>query len=267
METVTNTNTHRHIICWKSAFAGLAIALITFAGLMALSAAFGGIGLADGTTVKHATFFTAACAVLTTFFAAGAGGYYSARVSRHRVDLAGIAQGALVGSLMLLFVLAQGASALGTLVKTSGTVIGGSIAAAGTAATDPVVQDIVEDASGDLKFKSEPSVVAKGVASRLIRGDTEAAKNYLAYQASITPAQADQKINQAKAKIDAAAVKAREATADALKAGGWTALVLIVAGMMAACMGGYLATHHNSRYYLDTSYEEVIRNRTISRAA
>ncbi|MGE3262921.1 MAG: hypothetical protein AB7K68_14160 [Bacteriovoracia bacterium] len=265
MEPVVQAHAHRHIVCWKSAFAGLAISLVAFAALVALSAAFGGIGLSDGTTWKRLSVFTAACLVISTFVSIFAGAYYSVRVARMKVDLAGIAQGALVGSLFLLLVLCQSVSAVDTMVKATGAVIGGAAAAAGEASANPMVQDIVEDMTGDLKLRSEPATVAKGVASRLLRGDQESAKNYLAFQASLTPPQAEQKIAEAKAKADAALVQAREAAATALKGAGWTVFVLIVVGLFASATGGLLGTKMNERYYLDMSHEEVLRARTINR--
>lgn len=261
MESQVQVTGHRHVLCWKSALAGLALSLVTFAALIALGAAFGGIGLSRDTTLKSLSFFTAACLVLSVFLSAGVGGYFAVRVARMKVDLTGLAQGALVGSLMLILVLGQGLAAVGTLVKATGMLVGGAAAGTVGAATDPAVLDILEDASGDLKLKSEPSVVAKGVASRLLRGDTEAAKNYLANQASLTPAQADAKIQEAKAKAEAAADQAREAAAKALKATGWSVFLLIVTGLLASALGGLLATKANERYFIDMSHEEVLRFR------
>jgi len=263
METTVQATGHHHVICWKSAFAGLAVALVTFFALVALGAAFGGIGLSEDTTIRKVSFFTAAALVLSVFLSAFAGSYYSVRVARMKIDLTGIVQGTLVGSLMLLLVMGQTLSVAGSLLKATGALVGGVTAGAGAAAMDPAVQDVFEDAAGDLKLKSEPSVVAKGVATRLLRGDQESAKNYLAYQASLTPAQADAKLQEAKAKADAAMAKAREAAAKALKATGWTIFLLLVTGLLASSLGGLLAVKANERYFIDTSHEEVLRARRL----
>ncbi len=263
MEHTNLAPTHRHIICWKSSLAGLAIALVVFSGLIALAVAFGGIALSDGTTWQRLSVLTALSLVFSVFLAAFGGAYYSVRVARMKVDLAAMAQGLLVGSLFLLLVLCQGVSAVGTMVKATGAVIGGAAAGSGAAITDPAVQDLVEDSASELRLKAEPSVVAKGLASRLLRGDTEGAKRYLAYQASLTPEQADQKMNELKAKVDAALVKTREATATALKAAGWTVFLLMVVGLFAAAIGGLLGAKTNERYFLDMSHEEVLRVRQV----
>lgn len=264
METAVHSPLHRHIICWKSALAGLAISLITFSAVVALFVAFGGITLSDGTTMKRMSTLTAFGLVAAVFLSGVAGAYYSVRVARLKVDLAGIAQGGLVGALMLLVVFCGGFSAVGTMVKATGAAIGGAAAGSAAVASDPMVQEILEDGMGGLNLRSDPSVVAKGLASRLIRGDAESAKNYLAYQASLTREQADQRIEQAKAKVDEALVKAREAAATGLKVAGWAVFLLVCLGMMAAGMGGYFGTLMNDRYCLDMSDEEVRRLRTLN---
>lgn len=263
METTAQIPAHRHIVCWKSSLAGLAISLVSFAGLLALGAAFGGVVLSGGTTTERMTVLTALSLVLTVFISAFVGAYYSVRISRTKVDLAGTAQGALVGALLLLIAFWQAGSAVGTMTKATGMAIGGIAAGASEAAVSPWAADVVEDAMGDLKLRSEPSVVVKGVASRLLRGDQESAKNYLAYQASLSPQQADQRMNEIKAKVDAAAVKAREAAATALKASGWTIFLLTALGLISSCIGGFAATKANERYFWDTSDEEVQRARTL----
>ena len=75
----------------------------------------------------------------------------------------------------------------------------------------------------------------------------------------------DQRINTAKAKLDEAAVKLREATATAMKATGWSLFVVIVLGMIASGLGGLAAAKCNEKYTLDTHDElkkEYKRTRT-----
>jgi hypothetical protein len=84
-----------------------------------------------------------------------------------------------------------------------------------------------------------------------MRGDQESAKNYLAYQAGMTPAEADQKIAAAKVKIDQALVEARQATATALKTVGWSLFLGIALSMMASAMGGLSGALLNERYTMD----------------
>lgn len=173
-------HTHKHLVCWRSALAGLAISIITFAGVLALSMAFGGIGLDDGASAKNAGIFAGVSIIVALVLATFVGGYYSSRISRRVVDVVGVMQGLLVGALFLIIVLCQTMSGLGTIGKVAGSALGASVAVAGAGAAaatqSPLVEDIVTDNMGDLKLKSDAKDVVRGVASRLIRGDQESAK-------------------------------------------------------------------------------------------
>lgn len=92
--TVTReTLTTHSLISWRATFAGLGIAAVTYIVALSLAAAFGGIGLADGATVKNAGIFAGVSVVLATLLATFVGGYFAVRTSRQRVDMVGSAQG------------------------------------------------------------------------------------------------------------------------------------------------------------------------------
>lgn len=245
------------VICWRSTLAGLALAVLTFMGVISLAIAFGGIGLSDGSSAKNAGIFSAGSIVLAMTLATFVGGYFSARASRARADVAGSMQGLLVGAVFMVLMFWQGMSALGTIGQAAGSAIGmtAATAAAGVnaASQSPMVHAIIEDNMGDVKLKSDPEVVVKGVASRLIQGSPESAKNYLAAQAGITPAEADQKIAAMKTQADQFMAQTREATATALKAGGWSLFVVIVLATIASVMGGLVGTLNNHRHFVDVA--------------
>ena len=253
------THHHKHLVCWKSTLAGLAISIVVFFGVLALSLAFGGIGLSDGSSAKAAGTFAAGSILVATILAALAGGYMTSRLGRTEVDALGTTQGLIVGAVFLLFVMFQITSVIGAISKVAGQTIGVAAVAVGSAASvageNPAVQDIIQDNIGDLKLKSDITTVSKGVASRLLRGEEQSAKSYLAYQAGIPVSEVDQKINTAKAKMDEAAAKLRESTASVMKATGWSLFVMMVLGMMASGLGGLLATKCNEKYTLDTHDE------------
>lgn len=126
---------------------------------------------------------------------------------------------------------------------------------------NPMAPEIIEDAIGDLNLKSSPEVVIRRVASKLMRGDQEGAKNYLAFESGLAPSEVDARINTAKSKMDEAIKKAREATATTLKTVGWSSFLLIALGMIVSVLGGFLATKCNECYTLDTHGDEVKRMR------
>ncbi|MFN3453346.1 MAG: hypothetical protein ACK41T_00200, partial [Pseudobdellovibrio sp.] len=238
-----------------STFAGLAVAIVVFLGALALSLAFGGIGLSDGSSAKAAGTFAAGSMIIATILAAFAGGYLTSRLGRTQVDALGTTQGLIVGALFLLFVIFQITSAVGAVGKAAGQTLGATASALGsataTSSENPMIQDIVQDQFGDLNLKSDPAVVARGVANRILRGDEVAAKNYLAAQAGISSAEVDKRIAAAKAKLDESAAQLREATAAAMKATGWSLLVILVLGMVSSGLGGLAAAKCNEKYTLD----------------
>jgi hypothetical protein len=182
-------------------------------------------------------------------------------LAKFRTDVVGCAHGFVIAALFILILMNAGASAISFIGRSAGSVAGGAASVIGSgaqAASDsPVVRDMVDDSLAGLNLKADPQVVASGVASRLIRGDNEGAKNYLARQAGITPAEADAKIAALRAQVDQAMVKAREATATAMKATGWSVFLLIVLSAIAAATGGLLATHFNSLSPLARTREDV----------
>ncbi len=263
------THSHKHLVCWKSTLAGLAVAVVVFLGVTALSLAFGGIGLSDGSSAKAAGTFAAGSVILATMFAALAGGYVTTRLGRTEVDTLGTTQGLIVGAVFLIFVMFQVTSIIGSIGKVAGQTIGAAASAVGSAAgaasENSLVQDVVQDTLGDLQLKSDAGTVAKGLAGRLMRGDEEGAKRYLAYQAGIPASEVDKRVIEAKAKLDEAAKQIRETTAKIMRDTGWSLFVVIVLGMIASGLGGLLATKCNEKYTLDTHDEmkkEYKRTRT-----
>lgn len=239
------------LISWRSTFAGLALAAVTFLAALALAVAFGGIGLQDGASARGAGIFAGVSVVLATCLATFAGAYFAVRTQRTRVDVVGSAQGLLVGAVFMTLIVAQVFALAGTLGSAAARTLGAGAAAVGAgavaAADNPMVRELVEDNFAGLTLQSEPSVVIQGVASRLIRGDAESAKNYLAGQAGLTPTEADARIAAVQTRMEAAAVEAREAAATALQASGWSLFVVMVLGLIFSVLGGLLASVLNVR--------------------
>lgn len=262
---------HRHLVCWKSAIAGFFVSILTFAGIMSLALAFGGIGLSDGSTLQNAGLFAGLSIMVATVVAIFAGSYFSVRLSRFTVDVVGSAQGLVVGSLVALFIVWQTVSAVGMIGRAAGEATGAVAVAAGAGAgaalQEGAVRDMIEDSLGGAQLKSEPGVVVRGVASRLTRGDQEGAKNYLAAQAGLTPEEADARIAALKTQADEMMVKAREASATALKTAGWSLFLMIALSAISSVVGGLLGSVMNSRHLMDaaTVSAPVRRERAIER--
>jgi uncharacterized membrane protein len=253
--------TAKHLICWRSLFAGLLVSLLVFSAATALGVAFGGIGLSDGTTAENAGLFSGLWFLVSAVISLFVGGYFAVRLAKFRTDLVGCAHGFVIAAMFVLLIMNSAATAVSFIAKSAGSIAGGAATVLGAgvnvAGKSPMVQDMVDDSLAGLNLKADPQVVASGVASRLVRGDTEGAKNYLARQSGITPAEADQKIAALHAQLDQAMVKAREATATAMKGTGWGVFLLIVLGAIAAASGGVIATHFNGLSPLARTREEA----------
>ncbi|UYL07880.1 YrzE family protein [Bdellovibrio sp. SKB1291214] len=248
-------NGHRHLVCWRSALAGVVIGLVTMIGLLALSVAFGGIGLDDGSTVKNATIFAGVSIVVALIVGNFTGSYYSVRIARRRVDVVGVMQGLLVGGICVLLMVCHTMASVAMLGKVTGSALGAAASTAGgIAATQaPVINDMIQDSLGNRKLAADADVIVKGLASRLVRGDQESAKNYLAAQAGMTPEEADKAVATLKEKTDKAMEETRKAAATTLKAVGWSSFVMIVLAMIAAALGGMVGAVCNERRMIDVA--------------
>ncbi|MBC7740563.1 MAG: hypothetical protein H7061_00090 [Bdellovibrionaceae bacterium] len=106
----------------------------------------------------------------------------------------------------------------GGVSSLASTVGGGALNAAQSAANNPQIAGVVEDALGDLNLKSYPETVATGFLSRLARGNDEAAANYLAAQTA-----------------------------------GWITFALLALGTISAMLGGAFGAQLNLRPPVDTA--------------
>ena len=251
---IDSDNMHA-LISWRSIIAGLLVAMFTMIGLLGLGLAFGGIGLDEDTSARGAGIFTGVWFLVSSLISIMVGSYFAARVSKFRMGRIGSAQGLVIAALFLGFFLYQILGAVGGVGSAAGAFIGKSGSAiatgVGRASENPMIQNTVknlaEDALGELNLRSSPSVVAEGIGSRLIRGDTESAKNYLAREAGITPAEADARIVQIKAQLNRAIDEVKEGTATALKSTGWSLFLLVLLGSLSAIGGGALGSVANFR--------------------
>lgn len=239
------------LVSWRSVIAGLLVTFLTLATLLSLGMAFGGIGLDDGSSLQGAGIFTGVWFLVSALISLFAGSYFASRVSKFHTNRIGAAQGLVIAGLFFALFLYQTMSAVGWAGRMTGQAVssGASAAASGAsqAAGNPAVNNVIENALGDLNLRSDPNIVITGVANRLLRGDAEGAKTYLARQANISEAEADRRIAQLRAQVDETMTQARVMTARALQATGWTLFATLVLGAAASIGGGALGTRANMR--------------------
>lgn len=252
------------LISYRAIVGGLLVAMFAFIGLSGLGLAFGGMTLSEDTTVQSAGIFSGVWFIISVLLSLFAGSYFAARISKFRTGRIGSLQGLVIASLFIGFFMYQTFMAIGSAGSAFGSLLGnasgllaqGVEKAGQNPAISNTVNNITEDALGDLNLRSAPQVVAQGLASRLIRGDTESAKNYLARQAGITPAEADTRIAQMKDRVDQYVAQGREGAATALRSAGWTIFLMVALGSIASVLGGALGSVANFRKPLVKEYGE-----------
>ena len=220
-----------HFVSWRSVIAGLLVSLFTMTALIGLGMAFGGIGIDDNVTVRGASVFTGVWFLVSTIISLFVGSYYSARLSTYHLPSIGAANGLLIASLFIMFFIFQAFSAIGTFGR----------GATSSSLTDTsIVASFVEEQFLDLDLRSSPQVVASGLASRLLSGNIQGARNYLAFQAKIDSEEAQARIIQLNAQSNRLMTDAKVAAVSALKTTGWSLFFLIVLSSIAAALGGSL---------------------------
>lgn len=249
-ETNDQFTPHRHMICWKSLAAGIFISAVTYLLLTALGAAIGGMTAAnnvyDGDGVQGLAIGAAVWLGISTVVALFAGSFFATRLSRYVTAQVGVSHGLVLGSVfMLAMVWGLGAGVGGAATGLAKTV---SSAASGAAnvASYPAVQDTFQRAFGTSELKSDPTVVAQGLTTRLMQGNTQSARDYLAYQTGQTTAEVDAKITQLKAEFDATVKIAAEKTAKGVATAGWSLFGVLLIGLLAAAAGGYAGVRMNA---------------------
>lgn len=235
------------LISWRSVMAGLLISFFTMIGLLGLGMAFGGINMNEDTSAQSAGIFTGVWFLASALISIFVGSYFAARVSKFQTGRIGSAQGLVIATLFLGFFLYQTLATIVSMGGAAGSIIGGVSRVADQPGVMNTVSQLAENALGDMNLRSDPGVVAQGVATRLIRGNTDGAKNYLAMQAGITSEEADARIVQLKTQADKAIGDAKAGAGDALQATGWSLFLLVILGALSSVLGGALGSVANFR--------------------
>lgn len=247
----TELSSMHPLISWRSVVAGLLIAFFCMVGFLGLGMALGGIGLDEETSARSAGIFSGVWFLVSALLSIFIGSYFAARVSKFRTGRIGSAQGLVIAALFLGVFLWQTIMALGNAGQMTGVLLGRTAGMLGAGAErmaeSPMMKNMVEDAVGDLQLRSNPRDVAGGLATRLLRGDGEGAKNFLVSQAGISQVEADQRIARLRSRIDEAVNNTKEGAATALRSAGWSLFFLVILGALSAIGGGALGSATNFR--------------------
>jgi hypothetical protein len=236
-------NYQHSLISWKPIFAGLFVTFLIHATLMALGVAIGGATVSEmlqngGGPGRGLAAGAAIWIGVSALLSLAAGSYFAARTSTYITRRIGAAQGLTIAALFFSIMLYGAGYALGGL----GNAIG---MGAMNLATSPVVQNSVEDAISDLDLNSDTDVVVSGLMSRLLSGNVDSAKAYLASQTDLSEADLDQRFSQLQTDLQNSL---RTASAQAASAAGKSAgsfFIILAVGIVMSILGGAAGAYSN----------------------
>ncbi|MDB5036724.1 MAG: hypothetical protein JWQ35_252 [Bacteriovoracaceae bacterium] len=240
---------HLHsLICWRSIIAGLFITFISYLILSSLGAGIFGLALSSaisrengGTALATGGGVWLGITIAVSLFL---GGYFTVKLSHSAEKKIGSIQGTLVASVFFVLSLLTAGTVLSSVAKGAGSFTAAIGGKAADMSTNPIIQNSLQNILSGTTFKSDPKEVIQGLSTRLMSGDMDSAKNYLAAQTNLTPDEIDAKLDQARQAIK----RAGESAAKAGSAAGWALFVLLSIGLIAAAFGGYESAQHNAKY-------------------
>lgn len=244
-------------LSWRSIVAGLLVSLFVFAVLMSLGIAIGGVSLTDGASLKNSGIMGGLWVGFSILVSLFTGGYLASRISHFASPLVGLAQGAVVASLFMGVVFWQLAGFTSWVASAAGQAVG----SAANVVDNFSFSDAVEENLVGVEFKGDGAAVMAGVTARLVQGQPEAAKNYLARNSTLTRPQIDTQINAAQAQVQQAMTDARIATANALKVTGWSLFATLIVSMIGALFGGILGSEINQKIPIENADLRVGKNK------
>jgi len=263
---------HHPLMSWRSVVAGLLIAFLSYLILMSLGAGIGASSLVgvinsgDTTAGNNLAVGAGIWVLLATFISLLVGSYFAARISHFISGRVGSAQGIVISALFFGFMIFSATSTVGTIGGGLNSLIG----TLGTKSEDllknPQVQSTNNRSLGDVNHKHDPDVVAQGIAVRLLRSDTEGAKNYFAFQANMTRPEVDVRFEQLKNDFNTTVKNAGAAAAKGASAAGWGLFVTLVVGTFFASLGGSMGARANLRKPIadeETTGQTALYPRTV----
>lgn len=241
---------HRHFICWKSLFAGFLVSLLTYIVLTSVGAGIGGMmasnlisheesgaGLATGTGV-----WLGLSAAISLFV----GSFFALRLARFITPKVGASHGLILGSVFFILMVWGLGSGVSSVASGLGKTVLAATNGVSNIANNPSVQDVLQRSLGNAQLKSTPKEVIEGLAVRLLQGNRESAKSYLAFQTSLSDSEVEARMAQLQADFELRAKAAGDTTAKGVSAAGWSLFLTFLVGIAASLVGGVTAAKLNS---------------------
>ena len=249
---------------WRAVFAGVFIAFLVQLMLMSLGLAFGGgavrENLLSNESVVNVAIGTGVWMIASILISLFLGSYAAGRASGIIATRIGYTQGAVITSLFFLALAVQIGTTMGTFTRGLANISSSVIGGVGQLSRNPQLLANVEDHVTDLKFKAPPGYVLGALTTRLIRGDTNSAANFLAMQTGMSPRQARVRIAAINADFRATMTNIAERASAAAARLGLGAFATILLGTISAMLGGGTGALVNLRKPLDRVDERALRH-------
>jgi hypothetical protein len=253
-------------INWRAIFAGVFISLLSYSVLISLGLAVGGTtlrGIIQGNDAGQ-TFgigsgiWLIVSALISLFIGSYSAGKSSGLISTR----VGRTQGVVITAIFFGIMLSQVGSTIGFLGKGLGSTLGVMGGAAGDLSKNPQVQETIRASLNGLNLKSSPETVARGVTTRLLQGDDQGAKNYLAQQAGISSNEADRRIQEFKGNAQDTLRDIGGATAKVVAIAGWALFSSLILGtLFGSLVGGAGALANLHRVSRHSEFQTPIRSK------
>lgn len=240
------------LVSWQSVFAGLVVTLFCYITLMALGTAIGGGAAHDIIRDSEGAGGIALGAVIwllvSAFLSLAVGSYFAARISSFVTKRVGSFQGAIIASLFFALLIYSATSTVGAISGQISSLVATVTGASSGLTIGSRVQNLIEGSFGDdLTLKSDPEVVARGLATRLMQGNDEAAKSYLAYQTGVSRVDIEQRFQSMKSEFTARAQQIGSEVATEISTAGWVLFGTFTVGMLFSILGGSWGASVNFR--------------------
>ena len=255
---------HNALVSWKPILAGLLVTAVCYIGLSALGAAIGFASAIPAIEAeRHGAMLATGAAIwmgLSALASLLAGSYFAARTSTFVTLRIGAAQGLVIAALFFIGLV----WGVGVTVGMAGAGLSG-LASKATDSTakilsQPAVQATVENTLSGVPLKSDPTVVAEGLATRLLSGNVVGAETYFAYQTGLPPAEAKQKIDKLSAEFKASVKEAGVKVSKAMAVAGWVFFLIVLLGVGISMLGGALGCRENFKMPLTDESEVFTRS-------
>jgi hypothetical protein len=253
---------------WSAVFAGVFVSLLVYVTLMSLGLAFGAGAVHNAFSSDEnfqgiavgAGVWTVATIMISLFF----GSYASGRASGIIATRIGYTQGAVITSLFFVAIVSQIGSTVGIFTRNIANISSSAVGSAVSGvASNPRLSAMLEDGLGTLKLKSQTPEVVRGLARRLMWGDTDSARNFLAAQAGLSQADAKARIDTLSANFKTMANDLGQKSSEAASRLGWAAFVTVLLGALSAMLGGGTGAMVNLRKPLDRVDDRAMRRTPV----